>query len=270
MSPERETTVSDRSETGLEQLQSRLGYRFQREGILTQSLIHRSCPARLALPAADGTRGAIWHNERMELLGDAVLNLLISHLLYDHFPDAPEGTLSQWRSSLVNTHSLSCISRDLGLGSLIRMGHGEEKSGGRDKPTILADALEALLGAIYLDGGYEAVQEVGERLFRERMAALRPDYAQRDYKSLLQERLQAHGQPLPEYRPVAITGAPHDRRFEIICMLNGLERGCGVGRSKREAEQEAARQALSFLEISPPVPEFSLSQESPGLEAPTS
>lgn len=246
----RSEEIAPLADLALKDLEGRLGYAFRQPELLRQSLIHRSCPARQAMtaPVAEGGKSPMWHNERMEFLGDAVLNVLISRLLYDNFPDAPEGTLSQWRASLVNTQILSRISRDLGLGALIRMGHGEEKSGGREKPTILADALEALLGAIYLDGGYEAVGGVGERLFVTLLATIQPGHPERDYKSLLQEWLQAHGQPLPEYRPVSISGAPHDRRFEIICLLNGHERGSGVGRSKREAEQEAARHALAYLE----------------------
>ncbi|MBF0612890.1 MAG: ribonuclease III [Magnetococcales bacterium] len=230
-------------------LQERLGYCFVRQELLEQALRHCS-----SLPDREGegmdpahAKGSDWHNERLEFLGDAVLNLMISHILFKTYPHASEGTLSQWRASLVNTRSLSGIGRDLGLGGVLHLGRGEALSGGREKPSILAGTVEAILGAAYLDGGEGAVQIIVERLFQPLIASCEPEKAGKDYKTLLQELLQAEGRLLPVYRVVSVSGAPHQREFAVECVAAGLPPGQGVGQSKRAAEQEAARMVVAQL-----------------------
>ncbi|MBF0175552.1 MAG: ribonuclease III [Magnetococcales bacterium] len=228
----------------LDVLQDRIGYRFLNQSLLHQALRHRSS----LLPEGEGDLpvGSQWHNERLEFLGDAVLSLLISDLLFTRFPDLAEGALSRWRATLVNTDALSHLGREMGLGNCLQMGHGEELSGGREKNSILGNAMEALLGAIYLDGGHAAAQRVVNRMFADAIAAIRPERPGKDCKSLLQEKLQSLGRPLPVYRVIQAEGAPHQRIFTIECVADGLPPRRGQGQTKRTAEREAARRMLEL------------------------
>ncbi len=249
-------------DTSLEALQQQLGYHFAHLDILCRALTHRSYlqdgpgggESSLPSSALDGRPpDRIGHNERLEFLGDAVLGLAISDWLFRRFPDQPEGALSHWRSALVNTQSLARISHTHQLGRFLHMGRGELLSGGRGKTSLLGNAVEALLGAIYLDGGYTAACEVVQRLFAEVLSDCRPGQWDKDYKSMLQERLQGAGLPLPDYQVITIDGLPHERVFQIACVV---DRGMGepdpfscigFGRSKRNAEQAAAKAVYAAL-----------------------
>lgn len=251
--PEEETT-SDR-DTSMEVLQQHLGYQFNAPDILCRALTHRSYlqdgpNSTESTPTLTDRTG---HNERLEFLGDAVLGLAISDLLFQRYPEQPEGALSHWRSALVNTQSLARIAHTHHLGRFLHMGRGELLSGGRSKASLLGNTVEALLGAIYLDGGYTAAYTVIRRLFAEALATCRPGQWEKDYKSMLQEQLQGVGLPLPDYRVVAMEGAPHERIFQIACEVNreGVDAGplsrIGFGRSKRTAEQSAAQAVFAAL-----------------------
>lgn len=212
-----------------------LGHACADPGLLTEALTHRS----LGGP----------NNERLEFLGDAVLSFIVAELLYREFPGADEGALSRYRASMVSGEVLGTIALELGLGNHVRLGEGELKSGGFRRKSILADALEALIGAIYLDGGIEAVRPVAERLFRARLTEL-PEAGQlKDPKTRLQERLQGQGRPLPAYAVTASWGEPHDQTFRVSCEVASLGLGAEAeGSSRRRAEQEAARRVLEKLE----------------------
>ena len=221
----------------LERLEARLGHRFGDRTLLERALTHRSA----AGPAAS--------NERLEFLGDAVLGLLAAELLYRRFPRAEEGELSRRRAWLVREQTLAEVARELDLGALLRLGPGELRSGGFRRDSILADALEALLGAVYLDGGLEAARRVVERLLGERVACQPEPGALKDPKTRLQEWLQARRRPLPTYRVVEVAGAEHARRYTVACEVEGLEAATlGEGTSRRRAEQAAAERALAELE----------------------
>ena len=212
----------------------RLGFHWRDPALLDAALRHRS--------AGGG------HNERLEFLGDALLSFVVAELLYGEFAAATEGDLSRYRASLVNGEALADLAEDLGIGELLLLGSGELKSGGFRRRSILADALEALLGAIYLDGGFEAARAVIERLLRPRLAALPAAPALRDPKTRLQEWLQGRNLPLPRYGVEAVSGEPHEQHFRVACEL--AELGVltyGEGSSRRRAEQAAAARALECL-----------------------
>ncbi len=227
-------------------LEMRLGYSFNDRTLLRLALTHRSAPRPNDAPMAG--LGRENHNERLEFLGDAVLDLAVSSLLYHHFPKASEGLLSTWRSSLVNTRTLGGVGEELRLGHLLQMGKGEDLSGGRQKTSILGNSVEAVFGAIYLDGGYESVLKVAGDLLGLRIRKLKEGRWDKDYKTLLQERLQGLGHPLPQYRVVLVSGAPHDRLFRVECLVKNQIPGVGSGQSKRMAEQAAAAQMLASLD----------------------
>jgi ribonuclease III len=188
------------------------------------------------------------HNERLEYLGDAVLNCVTASLLYKTFVDAPEGELSRYRATLVSGESLAAIAALFQIGERLHLGAGELKSGGFRRKSILADALEALLGAIYLDGGFVAAAAVIERIFAERLSQL-PSAAQlKDPKTRLQEALQSRAVPLPEYTVEAITGEPHAQHFTMCCEIPSLAlKAVGEGSSRRIAEQMAAQHVIEHL-----------------------
>lgn len=186
------------------------------------------------------------NNERLEFLGDAVLGLLVTDIIFAGFPDLAEGEMARLRSSTVNMAVLAGVARSVGLGERLRLGRGEELSGGRNKDSILADAFEAVLGAIYLDYGLDQVRAVVERLFTGHIQELVQLGAVRDFKTSLQEAAVQESGALPEYR-VSSTGPDHDRRFEADVFLQGEAMGSGIGRSKKEAEQGAAKDALSRM-----------------------
>lgn len=210
-----------------------LGYRFARPELLEASLVHRSYAAEH--PEAED-------NERMEFLGDAVLQLVVTHYLYDHYPSLTEGEMAKTRAACVNREGLATIARRLDIGSHLRMGAGEESTGGREKDSILADAMEAVIAVVYLDGGYEAAREVvlahWEQLIRQKAESP----GRLDYKTRYQEQLAAEGKQ-PEYH-VEGEGPDHARTFTATVSVDGEVRGRGEGRSKKEAQQAAAREAM--------------------------
>jgi ribonuclease-3 len=211
-------------------LLARLGYRFQDPRLLRQALTHRSHSAA--------------HNERLEFLGDGVLNCVIASLLYHRFPGLPEGHLSRLRANLVNQDSLSRLALSLDLGEHLLLGEGELKSGGFRRPSILADALEAVLGAAFLDGRFEAAAAMVERLYEPLLAEVDPSTHGKDPKTLLQELLQARHLPLPRYNVVSVRGEAHEQHFHVECLIPELDiRTEGEGPSRRSAEQSAARAA---------------------------
>jgi ribonuclease III, bacterial len=214
----------------------KIGYIFNRPELLRQALTHRSH----SLP----------HNERLEFLGDSVLNCAIAGLIFRHFPDLTEGNLSRVRANLVNQQALAERAQILGLGKLIRFGDGELKSGGEQRPSILADTLEAILGAIYLDGGFTQAEKVITALFAPLLKGLDAQTLGKDPKTLLQEYLQGLRLALPQYSVIATTGEAHQQQFKVECMIvkPGI-RTVGEGASRRTAEQEAAKQAYEQLHL---------------------
>jgi len=220
-----------------EALQRRLGYRFVESGLLSRALTHRSFGAE--------------HNERLEFLGDAVLNVAVSSLLYERFSGSDEGDLTRVRAHLVREDSLHRVALMLGLPEVVRLSEGETRGGGAQRASILADAVEALIGAVHLDGGYGAALELVRSLFGEVIHATEADSWTKDAKTELQEWLQARRMPVPAYRILATRGEKHAQTFEVECAVATLglaERG--EGRSRRLAEQEAARRLLDVLKAS--------------------
>jgi len=210
-----------------------LGYRFSDPHLLRQALTHRSY----------GTP----HNERLEFLGDGVLNFIIASLLYERFPVLPEGDLSRLRAHLVNQETLSQLARTLDLGQYLLLGEGELKSGGFRRPSILADTFEAILGAIYLDGGFDAAAGVVRRIHEPLLAELDPKSLGKDPKTLLQEYLQGRRLSLPLYNVVSVSGEAHEQHFQVECVIPELSiRAEGEGSSRRSAEQNAARSAYQM------------------------
>jgi len=215
----------------LSALEERLQYRFQSAELLQQAVTHRS-------------HGSV-HNERLEFLGDSVLNCVVAQLLYLKYARLDEGDLSRLRANLVKQQSLSEIAERLGLSDFLRLGEGEMKSGGFRRPSILADTMEAVFGAVFVDGGFEGAREVIGRLFEPVLKVVDPKTLGKDSKTLLQEYLQAKRLPLPVYTVVETRGAAHNQEFEVECSIPKLEVGVrGSGRSRRGAEQSAAKLAL--------------------------
>lgn len=218
-------------------LQQRLGHRFAQPALLLRALTHRSW--------------GVEHNERLEFLGDAVLNLVVSALLYQRFAGSDEGDLTRVRAHLVREDSLHRAALAIGLPQVLRLSEGEARGGGAQRASILADALEALIGAAFLDGGYDAAQQVVRALFGELIATTTIDSWTKDPKTELQEWLQARRLPVPAYRIVAARGQAHAQTFEVECGVAALglaERG--EGRSRRAAEQQAAQRLLEGLKAS--------------------
>jgi ribonuclease-3 len=218
----------------LDALQERLGYRFVQLGLLQQALTHRSFSAD--------------HNERLEFLGDSVLNLAVAHVLYEKLGELPEGDLSRVRANLVKQETLHQQALDLGLSGILRLGEGEMRSGGQKRPSILADAVEAILGAVYLDAGYATAQALVQRLLAN--VEIKPEMTAvaKDPKTELQEWLQARKMQLPIYRVVGTLGAAHKQTFDVECEvidLNLCERG--IGNSRRAGEQAAAAAMIEAL-----------------------
>jgi ribonuclease-3 len=225
---------------GLDELETRLAYHFGDRELLTTALTHTSWINEASAP------GRV-DNERLEFLGDAVLALVTSDLLMARLPDAPEGELSRARAALVSEGGLSRAAAALDLGRFVWLGRGEEKTGGRSRPSILANALEALVGAVYLDGGLEAARGIAARLFQRDLGDVQR-HARLDFKSRLQERAQALWQVAPVYEVVGVSGPDHDKRFEVSLTIGGQNWGRAGGRSKKEAEQSAAAAALEAIE----------------------
>lgn len=211
-----------------------LDYRFSDISLLELALTHRSAAGN--------------NNERLEFLGDAILNFLIAEEVYRRFASATEGEMSRLRASLVRGETLAAMARRLELGEYLRLGAGELKSGGFRRDSILADALEAVFGAVYLDGGFEAARGLIGELFLERVESLSPVKVVKDPKTRLQEYLQARGAALPEYRLVSVGGDAHEQRFVVACRIETQEQDtCGEGSSRRKAEQAAAQNMLDSL-----------------------
>ena len=218
----------------LSELQVRLGYAFRQQGLLQQAVTHRSFSSD--------------HNERLEFLGDSVLNLSVANLLYVQLASLPEGDLSRVRANLVKQDTLHQLAKTLDLPVVMRLGEGEMRSGGQNRPSILANALEAIIGAVYLDGGYKDAQDMVERLFAK--VDIKPDMQAvgKDPKTELQEWLQGRRMKLPVYRVAATLGAAHKQTFDVECEIPDLavvERG--IGASRRAAEQAAAAAILLAL-----------------------
>jgi ribonuclease-3 len=223
-------------------LQERVGYRFRDRGLLEHALTHRS-------RAAEDQSGGVADNESLEFLGDAVLGLVVAEALYRRFPEFDEGLKSKIKASVVSTASLARHAEAIQLGEHLLLGRGEEKTGGRFKQALLADAFEALIAAIYLDGGLDAAAEFLRRELDEDLeAGATQTVVGHDYKSALQERLQALGRALPEYRVASATGPDHRKVFTIEVLVAGEVLASASGLAKKQAEQQAARQALSLLD----------------------
>jgi ribonuclease-3 len=225
-------------------LEERIGYHFRDLGLLEHALTHRS-------RAHEDASGGVLDNESLEFLGDAVLGFVMADMLFRRFPTHSEGYKSKVKAGLVSTVSLARVAEEIDLGRFVLLGRGEEKTGGRQKHAILADSFEALIAAIYLDGGVEAAQGFIVSCFGPMIASAGDQAAEaaftEDWKSALQECLQAQGRGLPHYRLAAAVGPDHRKRFDVEVLVNGVVTGRALGRSKKEAEQQAARQALATV-----------------------
>lgn len=216
-------------------LYRQLGYTFDNAALLEQALTHRSFGGQ--------------HNERLEFLGDAIVNLVVAEALFAQFPATREGDLTRMRAALIRGQTLAEIARELQLGEFLRLGSGEMKSGGHRRESILADALEAIIGAIYLDGGIDACRDRVLAWFGARLQQVAPGEANKDPKTRLQEWLQARSRALPAYSLRATLGEAHNQQFEIDCRVPSVtESFSGSGGSRRAAEQAAAQAALDYLE----------------------
>ena len=226
-------------EPDLAPLARALGHPFRDLSLLRDALTHRSF-------ANEQPGRAPRDNERLEFLGDAVLSMATAGLLWERFPDASEGELTRLRADLVCEGALASLARELKVGEVLRLGRGEARSGGRDKPRLLCCALEACVGAIYLDGGLTTAVECVQSLLAGRL--LTPSLGRRDHKSLIQERVQALGESAPSYNVLEMHGPDHARTFVVACSMGRRELGRGTGNSKTEAEQRAAQAAMEALE----------------------
>ncbi len=227
-------------ERSIKELEETLGYTFNNPQLLECALTHRSFAAEHSDISED--------NERLEFLGDAVLELVMTRLLFDLYGNAySEGDLTRMRAFLVNEAQLAKQAEGIGLGHYIRLGKGEERSGGRRKKSILADTFEAVMGAIYLDGGLEPCFSFVKRLFNQVLSEITDHFLIEDYKSALQELTQARFHVVPTYRVERISGPDHNRTFEVAIILDGKVLARGEGSSKKKAEQDAAKEALKKL-----------------------
>ena len=218
-------------------LQERMGYTFQNAALLQQAMTHRSFSSE--------------HYERLEYLGDAVINVIVSDLLYQALPDLPEGQLSRIRSNLVKQDSLHSLALKLGLSHCLRLGEGEAKSGGAKRPSILADALEALLGAVYLDAGYDTAQRIAKTWLEDIRVDMNMSQTAKDAKTELQEWLQARKMPLAVYSVIGTVGAAHEQTFDVECYVPSLKKTeRGIGSTRRAGEQAAAQAILDTMKDS--------------------
>ncbi|SDX23813.1 ribonuclease III [Marinobacter mobilis] len=224
------------SKPDLDQLQRRIGYQFRQPDHLLLALTHRSFGNQ--------------NNERLEFLGDSIVNMVIAEHLYHQFEKAREGQLSRLRARMVKGVTLAEIGREFDLGRYLRLGSGELKSGGYRRESILADAVESIIGAIYLDSDFETCRQQVLRWFEERLQSLNLQDTQKDPKTRLQEYLQSRQYPLPRYDVISVDGEAHAQTFHVSCVLPSLDRKTsGVGSSRRIAEQQAARSALKSLGV---------------------
>jgi ribonuclease-3 len=232
----------------LEELQQRLEYAFRDQSLLRLALTHPS--------VAHESPGNTPHNQRLEFLGDSVLGLALTRELYEKFPALGEGPLTKARAKMVNRRTLAAEAKRLGLGAHLILSRGEEASGGRQRTSALADSFEALVGAIFLDGGFEPAREFVLRIFRDAFGQLQEIPNLENPKGELQELLQSRAPEPPQYQLISISGPDHDRLFECAVLHRGVELGRGKGKSKKTAESEAALVALVNLrEPRPPAPE---------------
>jgi ribonuclease-3 len=231
--------IQGMNEEKLEPLQQSLGYRFTEYAYLRQALTHPSFHNEQEYGEGD--------YQRLEFLGDSIVGMLLAETLFARFQQADEGELSRFRAQLAEQSSLAGIARSRGVGTFIQLGRGEEQTEGRDKDSILCDVLEAVIAAVYLDGGLEAARRVVILLFDELLDAPWWQVASRDAKSELQELLSARGNRPPEYRLAEESGPPHDRLFRFLVLIGGQVVGEGQGRSKKIAQQSAATRALELL-----------------------
>ena len=219
-------------------LEEKLGYKFKNRKFLEIGVTHSSF--------ANETKEHVPYNERQEFLGDAVLSIIVSDYIFENYTKLPEGELTKLRASLVCEKSLCGFSNELEMGSFLRLGHGEELMGGRERPSILADAFEAVLAAIYLDGGIEPATKVVLRFVKKALEHVE-NAPFKDYKTLLQEIVQKNPEERLTYVLVGESGPDHDKRFEVNVMLNSNVIGHGIGKSKKAAEQHAAKEALELM-----------------------
>jgi ribonuclease-3 len=227
-------------------IQERIGHRFNNAELLERALTHKSYANENRVPA---------HNERLEFLGDAVLGLIISEYLMKTCPDSTEGDLSRLRAAVVSEPALALAAREIGLGDHLLLGRGEEQTGGRDKDSLLANCLEALIAALYLDGGREAAETFVIRFFEEAIKKTCNFRGTLDYKTDLQELCQERLKKLPEYRIVSEAGPDHQKQFTVELSIKGEVYGRGIGRTKKEGEQRAAKEALEKLSARSQEPE---------------
>jgi len=223
----------------LEAFQEQIGYRFREVERLQEAMTHRSAGAQ--------------HNERLEFLGDSVLNFVIAYEVFRRRPRDSEGALSRLRANLVNRSSLAAIARDIGLGSHLRLGGGELKSGGHRRDSILADAMEAVFGAVYLDSDFDTAAQVITGLYRPRLESLPEEVVLKDPKTRLQEALQSTRRPLPGYQVLDVRGRAHHQKFRVECRLRDSDQATvGEAGSRRQAEQRAAQAMLLEIEAERP------------------
>ena len=227
----------------LTKLYEKLGYQFKNVQILEQAMTHTSY-------CSESSQKEL-HNERLEFLGDALLELAISEHLMNFYPSQREGVLSQMRAKLVNADHLSQLAKNLQLYTLIQLGQGEERSGGRKKKSILADAFEALIAAIYLDNGknFEIIQQISKRLFQEQIQKLQHTPSTLDFKGQLQQYSQSTFQTLPVYHLASESGTDHDKLFKMVVFINATEYGQGTGKSKKQAEQSCRTTCTFSIEL---------------------
>ncbi len=224
----------------LNELSKKLCYTFKKPEIIIQAFRHSSY-------VNEQTDSNLGDNERLEFLGDAVLDLAISHVLMELFQDSKEGDLSKYRATVVNERGLYQVAQALALGDYLTLGKGEEVTGGRKRPSILADTMEAVLGALYLDAGFEKTKEIIRRLFLPLLEEIETEKAVNDYKSQLQEYTQEVYKTRPEYVLVGESGPPHDKTFRVALHLQGKTMAEDEGKSKKEAEQKVAKKAFECL-----------------------
>ncbi|WP_274016175.1 ribonuclease III [Vibrio parahaemolyticus] len=218
----------------IDKLERKLGYQFKDAGLINLALTHRSANSK--------------HNERLEFLGDSILSFVIADDLYHRFPKVNEGDMSRMRATLVRGHTLAELGREFDLGDYLKLGPGELKSGGFRRDSILADAVEAIIGAIYLDSDIEKVRSIVLSWYNSRLEAIKPGVSQKDPKTRLQEFLQGRRKPLPAYTVTNIKGEAHNQEFTVECEVTGVDKPViGKGTSRRKAEQAAAETALEQL-----------------------
>lgn len=232
--------ITSEEKKQLRAVEKRISYSFKKKEILRRALTHKSYANERRWEASQ-------HNERLEFLGDAVLELAVSEFLMERFPDYSEGELSKLRAGIVNERQLTELAREIELGTYLYLGRGEEQTSGREKSSLLADTYEALLGGIYLDGGYKKVKKIIHRQYARLLDKTPVQHFYRDYKTDLQERSQAQFRSIPRYRLAGERGPDHSKTFEVELYIRDRLMGRGSGRSKKEAEQAAAREALDEL-----------------------